>query len=602
MAIDPQFNLKTGADTQLFFSREVTKAGDDLGKLKSQEGIYTYPFLTRSTGNSIKGTTESIESNELRSGRTKSAPRKGNSSVEGSLDVEWSPETFDDILEAVFRNKWKRWTSDTDSGSNLDGNVYREGYFSTKCGKSGSRKLLNTDGSGEGDALGLITVPEGCVVHELTCGTEDIKYSVLRKYGGVTGEDLYQEFTHMAVDTISMDISVGAIVTGSFGFMGANDAEMLNESAAKANFTPDRFLNEEITGKDFIDNLPLKSTSTDQFTAREGFLYLNGDIIEYATNLTFELSNGLERKYAIFVKNAISTTPLSLDITGNLTTYLVHGKSEIQFNDAVRDKDTEILFSLYDKQDPNFVYVFQVFKTKFTDHDASVSGADTLDLSFPYQSFEERAARVFRIALPKVRNLKVIDPNGAAKLVVYPNVACENSDIETLSAANVKAELNGVEHDLGLSEFVLDTNELSETYGLITATFTPLPETTDEQVLQIKVPWNGEAFTKSFDTSKAEPPAPPPAPSEVTGLSAVAGESDTEVVLSWTEPEDEIFDHTEVSCEPANGTLVTPENVVKGANGYTATGLSSGTEYTFTVKTVSNDGVKSTGVTTTFTT
>ena len=67
MAVNPTFNLKTGADTDLYYAREVV-SGDDVGKIKSSESGFKYPALTRTTGNSIKGSTESIESNELREG------------------------------------------------------------------------------------------------------------------------------------------------------------------------------------------------------------------------------------------------------------------------------------------------------------------------------------------------------------------------------------------------------------------------------------------------------------------------------------------------------------------------------------------------------
>lgn len=111
---DPSFNLKTGADSQLYYSREVT-SGDDKDKLMSKDGAYKYPCLSRQTGNSIRGTTESIESNELRKGRTRSAPRKGNSSAEGSLDFESSPITFDDFMEAALRGEWTLWKGDKTS-------------------------------------------------------------------------------------------------------------------------------------------------------------------------------------------------------------------------------------------------------------------------------------------------------------------------------------------------------------------------------------------------------------------------------------------------------------------------------------------------------
>lgn len=236
---------------------------------------------------------------------------------------------------------------------------------------------------------------------------------LLRQFGGVEGEDLYQKFDHMAVSTISNDISVGSIITGSVGFMGANDPKMLRTDKIPAEFdtknfpgTPGEdtagFVDGVTTGKTLIENLPNSATQTDQFTAREGFLYLNGKNIEFANAMDWSLDNGLQKNFAIFVRNSISTTPLSLDITGNITTYLIAGHSDDVYNAAVDDEDNEILWCIEDNEDdPKYLYIFQIFKSKFTDHDASVNGADTLNVSFPFQSFGEQAIRVFRVTLPE---------------------------------------------------------------------------------------------------------------------------------------------------------------------------------------------------------
>ena len=79
MAIEnPTFNLKTGADSDLIVSREVTESGTTLGKIKRKDKVFKFPYLARRTGDSLTGTTENIESNELKHGRTKSPPRKGS--------------------------------------------------------------------------------------------------------------------------------------------------------------------------------------------------------------------------------------------------------------------------------------------------------------------------------------------------------------------------------------------------------------------------------------------------------------------------------------------------------------------------------------------
>lgn len=496
---DPTFNLKTGADSDLFYAREVTAKGSDLGKIKTVDGLYRYPVLTRSTGNSIKGSTESIESNELRKGRTKSAPKKGNSSAEGDLNIELSPLTYDDMFEAAFRNKWKRWSSDTNSESNKQDStgtkkIFAPGYFATACGKKGSKALLRTSGDDnmDDDSVGLILVPEGCIVDEITCGTEDIKYSMLRKFGGTTDEDIYQEFNHMGVNTMSLNVPVGEIVTGSFGFMGANDPEMMDVNGIKENFGADskRFLDGVTTGESYIKNLPEATTQTDQFTAREGFLYINGRKIEFATSLDMEINNGLEKKFAIFVKNAISQTPLELDITGTIETYLVKDGSDKIFNEAVKDVDNEILFCLQDKEkDPQYLYVFQIFKSKFTDHDASINGADTLSVSFPFQSFGEQAIRVFRIALPQVVTVQAPytpEAESVEKLVVTPNIELSAADVTDLS---IEVKIGDETQTLGTFE-VIETESDVNYKKVVTSFDTPIGRDVDK-TLDVKVSWKG---------------------------------------------------------------------------------------------------------------
>ncbi|UKI53205.1 MAG: hypothetical protein L6V86_08960 [Treponema sp.] len=119
--------------------------------------------------------------------------------------------------------------------------------------------------------------------------------------------------------------------------------------------------------------------------------------VQYGSNLSFSLNNGLERTFAIFEKDAIAMSPLSLDITGSLGAYLIKGYSEKLYNLATKDTDVEVLFCFQNKEEnPDTMYVVQIFKTKFTDNEIS-SGSENLEVTFPFQSFEERAIRIFRI-------------------------------------------------------------------------------------------------------------------------------------------------------------------------------------------------------------
>lgn len=496
----PQYTIKVGADSSDYFSREVTisdkvkdyNVGDNdasvLGLMKDADfnvsDDYQYPVLVRRTGDSLKGTTESIESNELRKGKTKSAPRKGNSSSEGSLDYELSPETYDDIFEAALRGEWKQWISDskvkgfTDgdnwvkSKTNLDGWTYTDGTFESKIRANGDMLEDLPAGKHETLLLSNITDPDLSVVkvsdknkievHELTCGEQDIRYNVLKHFGGVKDDDLFQSFEHLAVNTVSLSVTPGQIITGSFGFMGSNNPEIVqwgsdytvakqyNATIAAAEeyytydentkvytkvqtvITPEQFAQntyythtangcvKKLEGRilkpgskttvrsnaevmTWLAALPEKGTSTLQYTAREGFLYINGERVRYGSNLTFELNNGLNKIFAIFEKDAISVSALQLDINGQLEAYLIKGYSEKLYQLAVQDKDVEIVFCFQDREeDPEALYVVQIFKTKFTDTDVS-SGAEELQVSFPYQSFEEKAVRMLRLRKRRVR-------------------------------------------------------------------------------------------------------------------------------------------------------------------------------------------------------
>ena len=596
-----QHNLKTGADSDIIYIREVTdRKSADFGKLKTKDGLYKFPVLSRSTGNSISGTTETIESNELRKGRTKSAPRRGNSSAEGSHDLELSPTTFDDLLEAALRGEWRRWESDTDSPINLDKDAYNAGFFLTRCTNPaeneynheknfGSRRLINDGAIGHED--GMLKVPAGCVVHELCCGTKDIKYSLLKKFGGVENEDLYQEFKHIAVNTLSLSVQIGAIVTGSFGLMGNNNPKLMTEDVARANFggeDTDRFVDGVTTGNSFIENLPVKSTDTDQFTSREGDLWINGKNITFATNLTLELNNGLEKKFAIFVKDAISTQPLSLDITGDLTTYLVEGESDELYNSGIDDETNEIIFQFQNKEkDPDFIYLFQIFETKIGDQNLSASGADTFDQSEPYNSFGERALRIFRVALPKVRDIEFVADEttwtDAGEIIVRPNIAVVSADVTDLSVVDsLKTENGETIAEQVITAFSVDDD------GLIHIAESPFSVTTNGVLREIEVTLGGETKKKTVAITETTPPDP------VTNVAVTV--KATKAMFTWTDPSSVDFDHVLIDVQDSEGKSVISGSEEKGVQAYTATGLTKGATYIADFIAVDKNGNKSTKV------
>ena len=642
MARNPTFNLKTGADSDLIVAREVTQSNDaNIGKIKRKDGIYTFPYLTRRTGDTLTGTTENIESNELRHGRTRSAPRKGTSSSSGDINFEFSAETFDDMMEAAFRGKWRPWTSDTDSPSNKEaGKTYNPGYFATKCATTDAGKLLigNT-----ADALIRVSNPSDFVVHELNSETDDIKYSLLRKYGGQTGEDLWQEFTHMAVNNMQLSVEINSIITGSFGFMGTNNPKLLNSDEAYKNFEGrmadiadnDNLVDRgvfstsatyavgdmvvyatdgkcykchtavsvagawtgntnwsELQSYEYFEAIPDHATDTMQFTAREGFLYINGKQIEFAQSLSFNLDNGLTQKFAIFVPNAISTVPLALDVTGDLSTYVVGGESDAKklFNDAIDNEDIELLFCLQDKlEDPTALYVFQIFKAKHTENTINGNGEDTFDETLPWQSYGEQACRVFRLDIPKVNDVEFAPDSavtGTGTISVIPNIGITGSTLDSaMSVTDTLKDSNGT--TVGTANTYTST-DVTCVDGVITIPASAFATTTNAVTREIKVTYKGVETVKNFDVTDSS------APAKVTNAFVSAkklSNGDVKTTALWTDPVSDL-NHIEIVVERENGEVVDDKNVNKGTQKYETSALNKDVVYVVNINSVDDAGNK----------
>jgi predicted phage tail protein len=99
--------------------------------------------------------------------------------------------------------------------------------------------------------------------------------------------------------------------------------------------------------------------------------------------------------------------------------------------------------------------------------------------------------------------------------------------------------------------------------------------------------------------SPANPERDATPPAVVTSLSAAPGNK--QVTLSWTDPADADLDRIEITWTGGSGGTATAEKSTaeNQANSTIITGLTNGTEYTFTVKAVDATGNKSAGETAT---
>lgn len=478
--MEPTFDLPAGSASDFFLSREINDREDDNnGKTLKKHGLWKYPFLTRRTGDSLAGTNEEITSSELRHGRTAAKTKLGTASSSGSLDFEFSPETFDDQLEGVFRDKWVRWFQDgkkdlitkdyiTPKGFihvNGDDGTYNQWYDENEKGKRVSQVPLLYTGNETGekdDPFGLVKVSENkignrkknplgkFIAHELHIGNTPVKYSALSRIPITEKAVRYQNFRHVEMGELNLTVTVNSIVTGSFNMNGANNPDYYTESQETGKTRmADQMLDKKVMavfndkegtapdeyyGTDYRDaaerfiaaaKTTTKSTETDQFTALDGFLYVNGHQLQFCSDLTMDLNNNLQAIYAIFVKNAIANLSPSLAVTGNITAYFTDGEKDATGrkygaddlkNLASQNQDVEIVYAFIDKEDPDIVYLFQIFKATISAPTETKDAEQPISLDLPYTSFGEMAVRCLKLEIPKIRTIE-FDTLGAVEAI-----------------------------------------------------------------------------------------------------------------------------------------------------------------------------------------
>lgn len=582
-ALEPTFDLPTGGQSDFYLSREVINSdSEDNGKIIKKEGLWDYPFLTRRTGDSLVGTNEEITSSELRHGRTAGKTKIGTASSSGSHDFEFSPETFDDQLEGTFESKWVRWTHDGAKDLVTKDYLTPEGYIHVRGDNGTYNQKMDPDGkgvskvplfftkeeAGEGsDPFGIIEVskenygyktraeaelagkPLGkFVVHELHVGEEPVKYTFTSKIP-INGDTVrYQSYRHVQIGEMNLNVTVNSIVTGSFTMQGSNNPPYLTQVAEAGKVRAADRMGEEkdmaiaSEGQSYSDDYvdaaerflkavqdTTKSTETDQFTALEGFLFINGHQLQFASDLTMDINKNIQPINAIFVKNAIANIEPKLDITGNITTYFTDGEMDdtgMKFgaddlkNLASENKDVEIVYAFQDKEDPQTLYLFQIFKATFASPSESKDAESPITLDLSYTSYGEMAVRCLRIALPKVRKIKfdvesvmkAVDGTDTVNVTLVPNVPFTKEETDRyFEEGNEDYIFKGAEVYVNAeedTEAILSGLKLNDD-GSINATITlsepvfPPKEDVEGELkidnVQLKVRLNGEDCEGSAD-------------------------------------------------------------------------------------------------------
>ncbi len=259
----------------------------------------------RHTGESLKHNRGNVTSNEIRADRNVTDLIQVSGGAEGGFNFELSYGAFDTLIEAVLCGKW-----------------------TTNVVKNGATKR---------------------------------SFTIEKKYEQGT-TDTYIGYTGMVANTLSLNVGVQEIVTGSFGFMG------------KGGYVDDAI----ITGATYTD-----ATANDVMSAGLNFadLAITGAGSPKLTGLTLEINNNARMQPVVGSIDAVGVGLGRCVVTGSATMYFENKDAYELF---LAGTATDLEFTLGGASDNK--YQFSIPKLKFADGDVPIGGNDQdVILTLPFQ-------------------------------------------------------------------------------------------------------------------------------------------------------------------------------------------------------------------------
>jgi len=263
----------------------------------------------RITGESFVHNIDNITSAEIRNDRNVAALIQASKYSGGGFNFELSSGSYDDLLVAALFSSG--WTEQDSSGGN----------------------------------------------EEIKNGVTQTSFSVERANLDKTQ---FFMFPGQVVNTLNLTVSAGAIVTGSFDFMGGFPATGLQQTTFDAS----------------SNTTPKAASTTDPFngignvgTIKEGGVALSGI---YLSEISFSLSNNLRSLPALGQDTPIQISAGKCDITGTVTAYF---EDESLYDKFIGGTETSMEFTLTDADSNTIRFNFPL--VKYESDTANATGQDT---------------------------------------------------------------------------------------------------------------------------------------------------------------------------------------------------------------------------------
>jgi hypothetical protein len=374
----------------------------------------------RFTTPTMKAAVATVKSNEVRPDRLKTGSVRSDLNLDGGFNFELSGKEYDPFFESLLCDTWSHYgvsglgvsfTATTLAGSITAGSAtsgssdfsniglgewikvippsgasqavkdyFADRWFKTHASTAATSTVITLDASTPIEAPGIVTGVAGYKVSQsiISNGTTK-KYHTLEY--GLTDISEYMAFRGMRANTMDLNIDVGAIITGSFGFVG------LGHSSVTASTLPGSPIDSQT-----LDPL---SAVTDVGTIYEAGtdLLANGSFIK---SVKLNVNNNLRGQKAVAVYGNAGIGDGELALSGQLEVYMADAA---YYRKWINGTNTKFTLGMADADGNGYLYDFG--KVTFRDVGFNPGGtADDVMLTLPFDAYYDPATgkgiRVFR--------------------------------------------------------------------------------------------------------------------------------------------------------------------------------------------------------------
>ncbi len=334
----------------------------------------------RHTGGTFGQATETVRSNEVRGDAQRGGSFRTDVSASPSLDIELSPTSFDDFIQACFRGTWTTpvnlsgtdiaatGTGFSSSSTNLTTNVtvgqwvYVGGFANTaintwyKVTAVTSTSMTTTPVPAATASAGAAVTIKGSTIRN---GQTERSFTLQKKHADLTNKFLVHKGAR--VGNFNLNIQPGQLITGNFGFE-AKDTATATSSAGNGTVNA--------------------ATTTSVMNAVDNVsrLMIGGTLITtspYITQLSFGLNMNPRPQKAVGTLGPIGIAMGSADLTGTLEMYL-DDTSWTQLSNYLAFTKTSL--SLAVSLAGGVGYVIEFPNVAFTNEANRLNGNDTDEL------------------------------------------------------------------------------------------------------------------------------------------------------------------------------------------------------------------------------